>query len=101
MRLWAMVGGLIIMGTPERLAPSARGLDGCAGRRGHPARTFLPSDHAGDLPRPSTSLTPASTLGRSACSLDHLVGAYEKCLRNAQANRLCGLEVDRQFEASW
>jgi hypothetical protein len=36
--------------------------------------------------------------GIQAASLDHLVGAREQRLRDRKAERLCGFEVDHQFD---
>src|SRR5262249_1675512 len=35
---------------------------------------------------------------RGGCSFDHLVGEREQSVWHGQAERLCRLEIDRQFE---
>src|SRR5260370_9336466 len=49
------------------------------------------------------SFVPISDICSAAnCTLfNHLVGGGEQRLRHVETQRLCGLEIDRQFELGW
>jgi hypothetical protein len=51
------------------------------------------------LTRPNQSAIPLRQ--SHSCSLDHLVGGSQQRFGDGEAERLCGLEVDDQFEFCW
>ena len=49
----------------------------------------------------ATAEPPSSVMNSGAASFDHLVGEQQERLRDFQAQRLRGFEIDHQFESGW
>src|SRR5881296_2734062 len=79
---------------PRRRASRPEAVDaGHAARSPRAAGTLLPWD-LGRASRP-----PETSAGRARSLFEEAVGAQAKRVRNREAKRLCGLEVDDQLEA--